>query len=216
MFNCNVGIILLIVLVVGLGLLVVQQVFVLKLLVNVLVIEVIILYLQLCELFDFNLVQFDGICLILGELKGYWILVFLGFIFCLDVCLIILVELVGVQNQWEVLFDSLCLCVLFILVDLDCDSVICFGEYVYGFYKDILVVIVDIFLFECFVILLGFVFQKVLGKYFDENVEDYIVEYLVSLVVFDLQGCFVGLVCFLFNVLVIVCDLYKLIEKIVL
>ncbi|HCL43847.1 MAG TPA: SCO family protein, partial [Pseudomonas sp.] len=194
MFNRNAGIILLIALAAGLGLLAAQQVFAPKPPANAPATEAITLYPQPRELPDFNLAQSDGTRLIPGELKGHWTLVFLGFTFCPDVCPTTLAELAGAQNQWEALPDSLRPRVLFISVDPDRDSATRLGEYVHGFHKDTLAATADIPSLERFATSLGFVFQKVPGKHFDENPEDYTVEHSASLAVLDPQGRLAGLV----------------------
>jgi phosphatidylserine decarboxylase len=120
--------------------------------------------------------------------------VFLGFTFCPDVCPTTLAELAGAQNQWEALPDSLRPRVLFISVDPDRDSATRLGEYVHGFHKDTLAATADVPSLERFATSLGFVFQKVPGKHFDENPEDYTVEHSASLAVLDPQGRLAGLV----------------------
>ena len=55
-------------------------------------------------------------------------------------------------------------------------------------------------------------FQKVPGKHFDENPEDYTVEHSASLAVLDPQGRLAGLVR-PFNAPAIARDLHKLTEK---
>ncbi|MBH1443217.1 SCO family protein [Stenotrophomonas hibiscicola] len=213
MFNRNAGIILLIALAAGLGLLAAQQVFAPKPPANAPATEAITLYPQPRELPDFNLAQSDGTRLIPGELKGHWTLVFLGFTFCPDVCPTTLAELAGAQNQWEALPDSLRPRVLFISVDPDRDSATRLGEYAHGFHKDTLAATADIPSLERFATSLGFVFQKVPGKHFDENPEDYTVEHSASLAVLDPQGRLAGLVRPPFNAPAIARDLQKLTEK---
>jgi len=66
---------------------------------------------------------------------------------------------------------------------------------------------------ERFATSLGFVFQKVPGKHFDENPEDYTVEHSASLAVLDPQGRLAGLVRPPFNAPAIARDLQKLTEK---
>jgi protein SCO1/2 len=212
MFNRTTLIVLVIAVAAGLGLLASQKFFATPAPAGP-AMQTVTLFPQPRELPAFALRQSDGTQLVPGELKGHWTLVFLGFTFCPDVCPTTLAELAGAQNQWEALPDSLRPRVLFISVDPDRDSATRLGEYVHGFHKDTLAATADIPSLERFATSLGFVFQKVPGKHFDENPEDYTVEHSASLAVLDPQGRLAGLVRPPFNAPAIARDLQKLTEK---
>lgn len=63
---------------------------------------------------------------------GNVFMVFFGFIYCLDVCLIILFDIFGWFD--EVGEDVVDLNVVFIMIDLECDIVVVMEEYVSYFY----------------------------------------------------------------------------------
>jgi len=213
MFNRNVGIILLIALAAGLGLLLAQKVFAPKPVPGQPATESITFYPQPRPLPDFNLAQSDGTRLIPGELNGHWTLVFLGFTFCPDVCPTTLAELAGAQNGWEALPETLRPRVLFVSVDPDRDSATRLGEYVHAFHKDTLAATADVPSLERFATALGFVFQKVPGKDYEANPEDYTLEHSASLAVLDPQGGLAGLIRPPFNAAAIGRDLQLLTEK---
>jgi len=213
MFNRNVGIILLVALAAGLGLLTAQKVFAPKPAAGQQGTESITFYPQPRPLPDFNLAQADGTRLIPGELKGHWTLVFLGFTFCPDVCPTTLAELAGAQKQWEAVPESLRPRVLFVSVDPERDNSIRLGEYAHAFHKDTLAASGDLPSLEKFATALGFVFQKVPGRQFDENPEDYTVEHSANLAVLDPEGRLAGLIRPPFKAQAIARDLQLLTEK---
>jgi len=213
MFNRNAGIILLIALAAGLGLLLAQKVFAPKPPAGLPVTESITFYPQPRALPEFNLAQSDGTRLVPGELNGHWTLVFLGFTFCPDVCPTTLAELAGAQKQWEALPETLRPRVLFISVDPERDSSTRLGEYVHAFHKDTLAATGDVPSLERFATGLGFVFQKVPGKDFAQNPEDYSVEHSANLAVLDPQGRLAGVIRPPFNAQAIARDLQMLTEK---
>ncbi|MEN5040241.1 MULTISPECIES: SCO family protein [Stenotrophomonas] len=213
MFNRNVGIILLIALAAGLGLVVAQKVFAPTPGGDRPATESITFYPQPRPLPDFNLGQSDGTRLIPGELKGHWTLVFLGFTFCPDVCPTTLADLAQAQKQWEALPETLRPRLVFISVDPERDTPARLGEYVHAFHKDTLAATADVPSLERFATSLGFVFQKVPGKHFDENPEDYTLEHSASLAVLDPQGRLAGLIRPPFQAQAIARDLHLLTEK---
>ncbi|MBD8642689.1 SCO family protein [Stenotrophomonas sp. CFBP 13724] len=213
MFNRNVGIILLIALAAGLGLLAAQKVFAPKAPTGQPATEAITFYPQPRPLPDFNLAQSDGTRLISGELKGHWTLVFLGFTFCPDVCPTTLLELAEAQKQWETVPETLRPRVLFVSVDPQRDSATQLGEYVHAFHKDTLAATGDVPSLEKFATSLGLVFQKVPGKAFDEDPEDYTMEHSATLAVLDAEGRLAGIIRPPFNAPAIARDLQKLTEK---
>ncbi len=213
MFNRNVGIILLVALAAGLGLLAAQKFFAPDPVPGQPATESITFYPQPRPLPDFNLAQADGTRLIPGELKGHWTLVFLGFTFCPDVCPTTLAELAGAQKQWEGIPDSLRPRVLFVSVDPERDNSTRLGEYAHAFHKDTLAASGDLPSLEKFATSLGFVFQKVAGRQFDVNPEDYTVEHSANLAVLDPEGRLAGLIRPPFTAQAIARDLQLLTEK---
>jgi protein SCO1/2 len=213
MFNRNVGIILLIALAAGLGLVVAQKVFAPKPAGNRPATESITFYPQPRPLPDFNLGQSDGTRLIPGELKGHWTLVFLGFLSCPDICPTTLADLALAQKQWETLPESLRPRLVFVSVDPERDTPARLGEYVHAFHKDTLAATADVPSLERFATALGFVFQKVPGKGFEENPQDYTLEHSASLAVLDPDGRLAGLIRPPFNPQAIARDLNLLTEK---
>ncbi|MFT4246486.1 MAG: SCO family protein [Pseudomonas sp.] len=143
---------------------------------------------------DFSLRQSDGTQLVPGELKGHWTLVFLGFTFCPDVCPTTLADLAIAQKQWESIPDSLRPRVLFVSVDPDRDPPARLGEYAHAFHKDTLAATADVPSLERFATALGFVFQKVPGKHFDENPDDYGIDHSAGIAVLDPEGRLAGLI----------------------
>ena len=141
---------------------------------------------------DFNLRQSDGTPLIPGELKGHWTLVFLGFTFCPDVCPTTLADLAIAQKQWESIPDSLRPRVLFVSVDPDRDPPARLGEYAHAFHKDTLAATADTPALEHFANALGFVFQKVPGKGYEQNPNDYSMDHSASIAVLDPNGRLAG------------------------
>ena len=93
------------------------------------------------------------------------------------------------------------------------DSATRLGEYVHAFHKDTLAATADVPSLERFATSLGFVFQKVPGKQFDENPEDYTLEHSASLAVLDPDGKLAGLIRPPFNAQAIARDLQTLTEK---
>ncbi len=213
MFNRTTGIILIIALAAGLGLVTAQKVFAPKPAANHPATETITFYPQPRPLPDFNLSQSDGTRLIPGELKGHWTLVFLGFTFCPDVCPTTLADLARAQKSWEAQPESLRPRVLFVSVDPERDTPARLGEYAHAFHKDTLAATADVPSLERFATSLGFVFQKVEGKHFDENPQDYTLEHSASLAVLDPDGKLAGLIRPPFQAQAIARDLQLLTEK---
>ncbi|WP_102944509.1 SCO family protein [Stenotrophomonas sp. VV52] len=213
MFNRNVGIILLIALAAGLGLVVAQKVFGPAPAGNRPATESITFYPQPRPLPDFNLGQSDGTRLIPGELKGHWTLVFLGFLACPDICPTTLADLAQAQKQWETLPDTLRPRLVFVSVDPERDTPARLGEYVHAFHKDTLAATADVPSLERFATSLGFVFQKVPGKDFETNPQDYTLEHSASLAVLDPEGNLAGLIRPPFYAQAIARDLNLLTEK---
>ena len=161
----------------------------------------------------FQLTRHDGQPLDNGALKGHWTLVFIGFTHCPDVCPTTLAQLKQAQAAWKSIPEARRPRVLFVSVDPERDTATRLGEYVHAFHKDTLAATADVPSLERFATALGFVFQKVPGKHFDENPEDYTVEHSASLAVLDPQGRLAGLVRPPFNAPAIARDLQKLTEK---
>ena len=212
MFNRNFGIVLVIALAAGIGLVLAQKVFGPSAN-DTADTRSIILYPQARTLPDFSLSQSDGTRLIPGELKGHWSLVFLGFTACPDVCPTTLTELAQAQKQWESLPDSLRPRVVFVSVDPERDTPSRLGEYAHAFHKDTLAATAEVPSLERFATSLGFVFQKVPGKHFDENPEDYSMDHSSSIAVLDPDGKLAGLIRPPFDPGAIAADLQLLTEK---
>jgi len=194
MFNRTTGIVLLVALAAGLGLLLTQ-----KFLGNATKspwppTKTITFYPQPRPLPQFSLRQSDGTQLVSGELRGHWTLVFLGYTFCPDVCPTTLTDLAVAQQQWERIPDSLRPRVLFVSVDPQRDPPARLGEYVHAFHKDTLAATADIPALERFATALGLVFQKVPGKGYAHNPNDYSMDHSASIVVLDPQGRLAGLI----------------------
>ena len=142
----------------------------------------------------FSLRQSDGTQLASGELNGHWTLVFLGFTYCPDVCPTTLAELARAQKQWKPLPDSIRPRVLFVSVDPERDTPTRIGEYAHAFHADTLAATADVPALENFARSLMFVFQKVPGKDFDQNPEDYTMDHSANIAVLDPQGRMVGFI----------------------
>lgn len=213
MFNRNFGIILVIAVAAGLGLLLAQKVFYSPASTTVPGTQTITFYPQPRPLPEFDLAQSDGTRLIPGELKGHWSLVFLGFTACPDVCPTTLSELAGAQKQWEALPDSVRPRVILVSVDPERDTPSRLGEYAHAFHKHTLAATADVPSLEKFATSLGFVFQKVEGKHFDENPDDYTLDHSASLAVLDPEGRLAGLIRPPFKPAAIAADLLLLTEK---
>ncbi|MFC6839673.1 SCO family protein [Xanthomonas theicola] len=211
MFNQNFGIVLVVALAAGLGLLLAQK-------------HVgggasawpdtrtVRLYPQPRALPDFHLRQSDSTPLVPGELKGHWTLVFLGFTACPDVCPTTLAELARAQRQWASIPDALRPRVLFISVDPERDTPSRLGAYAHGFHQDTLAATADVPELERFATALGFVFQKVPGKHFQENPKDYSMDHSAAIAVLDPQGRQAGLIRPPFEPAAIAADLQALTE----
>ncbi len=209
MFNRNFGIVLVVALAAGLGLLLAQKYFggsasawpqtrSVR------------LYPQPRALPDFHLHKSDGTPLVPGELKGHWTLVFLGFTACPDVCPTTLADLARAQKQWESIPDTLRPRVLFVSVDPERDTLARLGAYAHGFHKDTLAATADMPELERFATTLGFVFQKVPGKHFQENPNDYSMDHSAAIAVLDPQGRQAGLIRPPFEPAAIAADLQAL------
>ncbi|MFA0922458.1 SCO family protein [Xanthomonas fragariae] len=210
MFNRNAGIVLLVALAAGLGLLLCQ-----KFLGGAPSspwppTQTIRFYPQLRPLPQFSLRQSDGTQLVPGELKGHWTLVFLGFTFCPDVCPTTLTDLAVAQQQWESIPDGLRPRVLFVSVDPQRDPPARLGEYAHAFHKDTLAATADVPALEHFATALGFVFQKVPGKGFAQNPNDYSMDHSAGIAVLDPQGRLAGLMRPPLDPKAIAADLQKL------
>lgn len=212
MFNRNVGIILAIALAAGLGLVLAQKVFGPS---NkgTQGTSSIIFYGTPRTLPEFDLAQSDGTRMIPGELRGHWNLVFLGFTSCPDVCPTTLTELAQAQKQWQDIPDSLRPRVVFVSIDPERDTPARLGEYAHAFHKDTLAATADVPSLERFATSLGLVFQKVPGKDFEQNPNDYTMDHSASIAVLDPQGNLAGLIRPPFNPPAIAADLKKLTEK---
>ncbi|NDK38678.1 SCO family protein [Pseudoxanthomonas gei] len=195
MFNRRIGFILVIALAAGLGLLAAQKFFggndaapewpqT----------ESITLFPQARSLPDFSLRQSDGTQLVSGELKGHWTLVFLGFTHCPDVCPTTLAELAQAQKQWTSLPDSVRPRVLFVSVDPERDTPTRIGEYAHAFHPDTLAATADVPALEDFARSLMFVFQKMPGKTFASNPQDYSMDHSANIAVLDPQGRMAGFI----------------------
>ncbi|MBV6840839.1 SCO family protein [Xanthomonas euvesicatoria] len=194
MFNRNTGIVLLVALAAGLGMLLGQ-----KFLGGAPSspwppTKTINFYPQPRPLPQFSLRQSDGTQLVPGELKGHWTLVFLGFTFCPDVCPTTLTDLAVAQQQWESIPDGLRPRVLFVSVDPQRDPPARLGEYAHAFHKDTLAATADVPALERFATALGFVFQKVPGKGYAQNPNDYSMDHSAGIAVLDPQGRLAGLI----------------------
>ncbi|AMU99096.1 SCO family protein [Xanthomonas citri] len=194
MFNRNTGIVLLVALAAGLGMLLGQ-----KFLGGAPSspwppTKTITFYPQPRPLPQFSLRQSDGTQLVPGELKGHWTLVFLGFTFCPDVCPTTLTDLAVAQQQWEAIPDGLRPRVLFVSVDPQRDPPARLGEYAHAFHKDTLAATADVPALERFATALGFVFQKVPGKGYAQNSNDYSMDHSAGIAVLDPQGRLAGLI----------------------
>ncbi len=194
MFNRNTGIVLLVALAAGLGLLLGQKFFGGAPRSPWPPTQTITFYPQPRPLPQFSLRQSDGTQLVSGELRGHWTLVFLGFTFCPDVCPTTLTDLAVAQKQWESIPDGLRPRVLFVSVDPQRDPPARLGEYAHAFHKDTLAATADVPALEHFATALGLVFQKVPGKNFDQNPNDYSMDHSAGIAVLDPQGRLTGLI----------------------
>lgn len=210
MFNRNIGIVLLVALAAGLGLVLAQKFFGGSNTSPWPPTRTVTFYPQARTLPGYSLRQSDGTQLIPGELKGHWTLVFLGFTFCPDVCPTTLTDLAVAQNQWEGIAESVRPRVLFVSVDPDRDPPARLGEYVHAFHKDTLAATADTPSLERFATALGFVFQKVPGKHFDENPNDYSMDHSAAIAVLDPEGRLAGLIRPPFDPPAIAADFVKL------
>jgi len=195
MFNRKIGIVLLVALAAGLGLAAAQKFFSAPSSPSPWPeTGAVTFYPQPRGLPEFSLRQSDGTQLVPGELQGHWTLVFLGFTRCPDVCPTTLADLAQAQKQWETIPEGLRPRVLFVSVDPDRDPPARLGEYAHAFHKDTLAATADIPSLERFATSLGFVFQKVPGKHFDENPDDYSMDHSAGIAVLDPQGRLAGLI----------------------
>lgn len=194
MFNRNTGIVLLVALAAGLGLLLGQKFLGGTPRLPWPPTQTITFYPQPRPLPRFSLRQSDGTQLVPGELNGHWTLVFLGFTFCPDVCPTTLTDLAVAQRQWESVPESLRPRVLFVSVDPQRDPPARLGEYAHAFHKDTLAATADEPSLERFATALGFVFQKVPGKNFAQNPNDYSMDHSAGIAVLDPQGRLAGLI----------------------
>ncbi|HBK46625.1 MAG TPA: SCO family protein [Xanthomonadaceae bacterium] len=194
MFNRNFGIVVLVALAAGLGLVLAQKFFGGSAASPWPQTRAVTFYPQSRALPDYSLRQSDGTQLVPGELKGHWTLVFLGFTFCPDVCPTTLADLAIAQKQWQAIPEGVRPRVLFVSVDPDRDPPARLGEYAHAFHKDTLAATADVPSLERFATALGFVFQKVPGKHFDENPDDYSMDHSAGIAVLDPDGRLAGLI----------------------
>ena len=160
----------------------------------------------------FSLRQSDGTPLIAGELKGHWTLVFLGFTYCPDICPTTLTELAQAQNQWKSLPDSVRPRLLFVSVDPERDTPSRIGEYAHAFHRDTLAATADVPALENFATSLMFVFQKMPGKDFASNPQDYSMDHSANIAVLDPQGRMAGFIKPPFQPSLIAADMSALTE----
>ncbi len=212
MFNRTTGIILAIALAAGLGLVLAQKVFGPPKQPNNGT-STILFYGTPRTLPEFDLAQSDGTRLIPGELHGHWTLVFLGFTSCPDVCPTTLAELAQAQKQWQSIPDSLRPRVVLVSIDPERDTPSRLGEYAHAFHKDTLAATADVPSLERFATSLGMVFQKVPGKHFAQNPNDYSMDHSSSIAVLDPKGRLAGLIRPPLNPQAIASDLIKLTEN---
>ena len=195
MFNRKIGIVLLVALAAGLGLAAAQKFFGPKPGASPWPdATTITFYPQPRPLPEFSLRQSDGTQLVPGELQGHWTLVFLGFTHCPDVCPTTLADLAQAQKQWQSIPEGLRPRVLFVSVDPQRDPPARLGEYAHAFHKDTLAVTADVPALERFATSLGLVFQKVPGKHFEQNPDDYSMDHSAGIAVLDPQGRLAGLI----------------------
>lgn len=193
MFNRNTGIVLLVALAAGLGLLLGQ-----KFLGGTPrspwpPTQTITFYPQPRPLPQFSLRQSDGTQLVPGELNGHWTLVFLGFTFCPDVCPTTLTDLAVAQRQWESVPEPASARAVRVGGPAARPPAR-LGEYAHAFHKDTLAATADEPSLERFATALGFVFQKVPGKNFAQNPNDYSMDHSAGIAVLDPQGRLAGLI----------------------
>ncbi|UYB50927.1 SCO family protein [Xanthomonas sp. AM6] len=212
MFNRNFGIVLVVALAAGLGLLLAQKYFGGSAAPAWPETRAVRLYPQPRTLPDFHLRQSDGTPLVPGELKGHWTLVFLGFTACPDVCPTTLADLARAQKQWQPIPETLRPRVLFVSVDPQRDTPSRLGDYAHAFHKDTIAATADVPELERFATALGFVFQKVPGKHFQENPNDYSMDHSAAIAVLDPQGRQTGLIRPPFDPAAIAADLQALTE----
>ncbi|MET0547704.1 MAG: SCO family protein [Xanthomonas sp.] len=210
MFNRTFGIVLVVALAAGLGLLLAQKYFGGSAAPAWPETRTVRKYPQPRPLPDFHLRQTDGTPLVPGELKGHWTLVFLGFTACPDVCPTTLADLARAQKQWQTLPDTLRPRVLFVSVDPQRDTLPRLGEYAHAFHKDTIAATADVPELERFATALGFVFQKVPGKHYAENPNDYSMDHSAAIAVLDPQGRQAGLIRPPFDAAAIAADLQAL------
>ena len=211
MFNRRTGIILVIALAAGLGLLAAQKFFGRATATPEWPpTQSITLFPQARTLPGFSLRQSDGTQLVPGELKGHWTLVFLGFTYCPDICPTTLTELAQAQNQWKSLPDSVRPRVLFVSVDPERDTPTRIGEYAHAFHPDTLAATADVPALENFATSLMFVFQKMPGKDFSSNPQDYSMDHSANIAVLDPQGRMAGFIKPPFQPLLIAGDMAAL------
>lgn len=194
MFNRNTGIVVIVALAAGLGLLAAQKFFGGSAANDWPQTQTIRFFPAARTLPDFTLRQADGTPLVRDELKGHWTLVFLGFTSCPDVCPTTLTELSAAQKQWESVPDSLRPRVLFVSVDPDRDPPTRLGGYAHAFHQDTLAATADTPSLERFATSLGLVFEKVPGKHYADNPNDYSMAHSASIAVLDPQAQLVGLI----------------------
>ncbi|NEK92049.1 MAG: SCO family protein, partial [Xanthomonas euvesicatoria] len=99
-----------------------------------------------------------------------------------------LTDLAVAQQQWESIPDGLRPRVLFVSVDPQRDPPARLGEYAHAFHKDTLAATAEVPALQRFATALGFVFQKVPGKGFADNPNDYSMDHSAGIAVLDPQG----------------------------
>lgn len=140
---------------------------------------------------DFVLFDMSGKVCMFVDFKGKVVVMFFGYMYCLDVCLIMMVELFEVLKQFG-LDVVKCVQVLFVIVDLECDMLVLFGQYVFVF--DLLFIglwLVDEVQFKKVMKDFCVYYVKVFGKMFGS----YMMDYMVVSYVFDCDGKLCLFVC---------------------
>lgn len=117
---------------------------------------------------------------------GWWMFVFFGFVNCLDVCLMMFVEVVVVMEDLGIDVEKIQF--IFILIDFECDIFVVLVEYVFLFNVGIIGLIgmleQIVEMFEIFLIFYEWI-EEVLV------LNGYIMGYILYLFFFDLKVCFI-------------------------
>ena len=138
---------------------------------------------------EFRLTRSDGSALGPEQLRGRWILVFIGFSHCPDVCPTTLTTLAKAQEAWEALPESRRPRLLFVSIDPERDSPKSLGEYAHYFHPATIAATANEPALGEFVKSLGLVYMKVPQKN-----GDYDMDHSATLVLLDPQGRQAGLI----------------------